>query len=178
MTRSNSIPSDGRIVDTMIQLARAAKLHRMIVAGSNSPELFLELHRRGHLRVTTAKLCDVPCGQFDVALVAPFLSGAGVLVVWAGPYERMPNHTLRLAVEKLAFRIESATCCENGVAVCARRSVSGSTNRCLKRTEPRGESFFDPSCGSSHKSRFARLKRAELAERQSCSRGNSSTAEC
>jgi hypothetical protein len=100
MTRSNSIPSDGRIVDTMIQLARAAKLHRMIVAGSNSPEVFLELHRRGHLRATTAKLCDVPCGQFDVALVAwrepstkalettlahlvPFLSGAGVLVVWA-----------------------------------------------------------------------------------------------
>jgi hypothetical protein len=142
MTRSNSIPSDSRIVDTMIQLARAAKLHRMIVAGSNSPEVFLELHRRGHLRATTAKLCDVPCGQFDVALVAwrepstkalettlahlvPFLSGAGVLVVWAGPHECMPNHTLRLAVEKLAFRIESATCCENGVAVCARRLQNG-----------------------------------------------------
>jgi hypothetical protein len=111
------------------------------VAGSNSPEVFLELHRRGHLRVTTAKLCDVPCGQFDVAIVAwrehstkalettlahlvPFLSGAGVLVVWAGTHERMPNRTLRLAVEKLGFRIESATCCENGVAVCARRLES------------------------------------------------------
>src|SRR5258707_13235442 len=98
MTRSNSISSDERIVDAMIQLARAAKLHRMIVAGSNSPEVFLELHRRGYLRVTTAKLCEVPCGQFDVALVAwrehsinalestlaelvHFLSTAGVLVV-------------------------------------------------------------------------------------------------
>jgi hypothetical protein len=143
MTQSNSIPSDGRIVDAMIQLAGAAKLHRMIVAGSNSPEVFLELHRRGHLRVTTARLCDVPCGQFDVALVAwrehsikalettlahlvPFLSSVGVLVVWAGPHERMPNRTLRLAVEKLGFRIESATCCENGVAVCARRLESSS----------------------------------------------------
>jgi hypothetical protein len=141
MTHSNSIPSDERIVDAMIQLARPAKLHRMIVAGSNSPEIFLELHRRGHLRVTTARLCDVPCGQFDVALVAwrehstkalettlahlvPFLSGAGVLAVWAGPHERMANRTLRLAVEKLAFRIESATCCENGVAICARRLES------------------------------------------------------
>jgi hypothetical protein len=142
MNRSNSIPSDGPIVDTMIQLARAAKLHRMIVSGSNSPEVILELHRRGHLRATTAKLCDVPCGQFDVALVAwrepsinalettlaqlvPFLSGGGVLVVWAGPHERMPNHALRLAVEKLGFRIESGTCCENGVAVCARRLQNG-----------------------------------------------------
>jgi hypothetical protein len=106
MNRSNSMPSDGRIVDTMIQLARAAKLHRMIVSGSNSPEVILELHRRGHLRATTAKLCDVPCGQFDVALVVwrepstkafettlahlvPFLSGAGVLVVWAGPHEQV-----------------------------------------------------------------------------------------
>jgi hypothetical protein len=141
MTHSNSIPSDERIVDAMIQLARPAKLHRMIVAGSNSPEIFLELHRRGHLRVTTARLCDVPCGQFDVALVAwrehstkalettlanlvPFLSGAGVLAVWAGPHERMPNRTLRLAVEKLGFGIESATCCENGAAICARRLES------------------------------------------------------
>jgi hypothetical protein len=136
MTQSNSVPSDERIVDAMIQLARPAKLHRMIVAGSNSPEIFLE-----HLRVTIARLSDVPCGQFDVALVAwrehstkalettlanlvPFLSGAGVLAVWAGPHERVPNRTLRLAVEKLAFRIESATCCENGVAICARRLES------------------------------------------------------
>jgi hypothetical protein len=57
-------------MDTMIQLARAAKSNRMIVAGPNSSEVFLELHHRGYLRVTTAKLCGVPCGQFDVALVA------------------------------------------------------------------------------------------------------------
>jgi hypothetical protein len=34
----------------MIQLARAAKSHRMIAAGSNSAEIFLELHRRGYPR--------------------------------------------------------------------------------------------------------------------------------
>jgi hypothetical protein len=55
MTHSNSIPSDERIVDAMIQLARPAKLHRMVVAGSNSPEIFLELHRRGHLRVASTQ---------------------------------------------------------------------------------------------------------------------------
>jgi hypothetical protein len=51
MNRSNSIPSDGPIVDTMIQLARAAKLHRMIVSGSNSPEVILELHRHHSRRI-------------------------------------------------------------------------------------------------------------------------------
>jgi hypothetical protein len=40
--------------------------------------------------------------------------------------QTMPNRTLRLAVEKLGFRIESATCCENGVAVCARRLEASS----------------------------------------------------
>jgi hypothetical protein len=39
MTQSTAIPSDERIVDAMIQLARAAKSHRMIVAGSNSSEI-------------------------------------------------------------------------------------------------------------------------------------------
>jgi hypothetical protein len=141
MAQSGSIPSDERIVDAMIQLARAARSHRMIVAGSNSSEIFLELHRRGYPRVTTAKTSRAPRGQHDVALVAwrerpvgalattldqiaHFLSAAGVLVVWVGPQERMPNRTLRLALERLGFRIESGTCCENGVAVCARRLES------------------------------------------------------
>src|ERR1017187_9691345 len=70
MTQSRPNPSDERIVDAMIQLARAAKSRRMIVAGPNSAEVFLELHRRGYLRVTTTKTSRVPCGQYDVALVA------------------------------------------------------------------------------------------------------------
>jgi hypothetical protein len=98
----------------MIQLARAAKSDRMIVAGSNSSEILLELHRRGYARVTTTKTCRIPRGQHDVALVpwrehsiralattldwlVHFLSAAGVLVVWVGSHERMPNRTLRRA---------------------------------------------------------------------------------
>jgi hypothetical protein len=141
MTQSGSIPSDERIVETMIELALAAKTHRMIVAGSNSSELLLQMHRRGYLRVTTTKLCGVSCGQFDVAFVASrenlakalettldgvvgFLSGGGVLVVWSAAPERTFNQTLRLALAKRSFRIESGTICENGVAICARRLES------------------------------------------------------
>jgi hypothetical protein len=138
MTHSSPVASDERIVDAMIVLARAAKSDRIIVAGSNSPDVFLELHRRGYPRVTTTKVCRVPCGQHDVALVTwhehsiralettldqlvHFLNAAGVLVVWVGSHQRMPHQTLRLALRRVGFRIESGTCCENGVAISARR---------------------------------------------------------
>src|SRR5271169_4510068 len=104
--KSCIIPSAERIVDGLIQLTRATKLHRMLVTGPNCVEALLELHRRGYLRVTTTALCDVPCGQFDVALVAwrehlvepleitlnglaPFLSAAGFLVLWIAARDRI-----------------------------------------------------------------------------------------
>jgi hypothetical protein len=37
--------------------------------------------------------------------LARFLGAAGVLVIWLGPKERMLNRTLRLALERLGFRI-------------------------------------------------------------------------
>jgi hypothetical protein len=70
MAQSDPSPSDERIVDAMIQLARAAKSHRIIVAGSHSSEVFRELHRRGFEGVTTTKLCRIPSGRYDVILVA------------------------------------------------------------------------------------------------------------
>jgi hypothetical protein len=144
MTQSDPIPSDERIVDTMIKLARASKSCRMIVAGCNSSEVLLELHRLGCSRAATTKTCRIPCGQNDVALImwrdhsikalattldwlVHFLSPAGVLVVWVGPHERRPNQGLRLLLEKLGFRVEAGTCCENGVAISARRLESTRT---------------------------------------------------
>jgi hypothetical protein len=141
MTQLGSIPSDERIVDAMIQLACAAKSHRMIVAGSNSSEVLQELLRRGYSRIATTRTRRAPCGQNDVALITwrehsvralastldwlvHFLSPAGVLVVWIGPHEPMPYQALKLALEKLGFRIEVGTCRENGVAISARRLES------------------------------------------------------
>ena len=141
MTQPRPIQSAERIVDAMIQLSCATRPHRMIVAGPHSSEVLLELHRRGYLRVTTAELCDVPCGQFDVALVAwrehsikaletaldglvHFLSTAGVLVVWVASRDRIPIQLLRLALDRLGFRIEAGTTCETGVAISARRHGS------------------------------------------------------
>jgi hypothetical protein len=141
MRQSSALALDERIVDVMIQLARATTSHRVIVAGSNHHDMFLELFRRGYSRVTTPKTCRIPCGQFDVALVAwsehsikalgatldwlvHFLSPTGTLVVWVGSHDPMPNQKLRAVLGRLGFSVESGTWCEGGVAVSARRLES------------------------------------------------------
>ena len=137
--KSRVIPSAERIVDGLIQLTFATKLHRIIVGGPKCVESLLELHRRGYLRATTAALCDVPCGQFDVALLAwrehsleafettltglaHFLSGAGLLVVFVTARDR--TQSLGSALKRLGFRIEARMVCETGVTLCARRAQS------------------------------------------------------
>jgi hypothetical protein len=138
MRQSGALAADERIVDVMIQLARAAKTQRAIAAGDSSFELLVELHRRGFLRATTTRTCRIPCGQFDLALVAcrrhplkeleatldrlaPFVSPTGVLVIWVGSHEPTPNRMLRLVLGRLGFHVESGTCHEGGVAIAARR---------------------------------------------------------
>jgi hypothetical protein len=137
--KSCVIPSAEGIVDALIRLTFATKLDRMIVAGPKCVDTLLELHRRGYLRVTTAALCDVPCGQFDVALLAwrehsveafettlnglaHFLSAAGFLVVCVTTRDRI--QLLGSALKRLGFRIEARTECEIGVTLCARRAKS------------------------------------------------------
>ena len=53
----------------MIALADCSTQQRIIVAGSKSMELMLELHRRGYLRAAATGNCGRSAGQYDVALV-------------------------------------------------------------------------------------------------------------
>jgi hypothetical protein len=134
-------PPEERILDAMIALGRATEFDRMIVAGSNSSDLFSELRRRGYQRVTTTKACRVPRGLHDVALIVwwehsitalettldqltHFLNAHGALVVWISPRQHMAHNALRFALQRVGFRIESGTCCENGIAISARRLES------------------------------------------------------
>ena len=59
-----------RVVDTMIGLTRLTNLHRAIVVGNGSMELYLALRRRGFLRVATAATCRIPKKQHPVGLIA------------------------------------------------------------------------------------------------------------
>jgi hypothetical protein len=127
-------PADS-IIDTMIELARCSIDDRILVAGSKEPGRIFELRSRGYRVVTTAT-CKPSRGRYDVALVewrqhsikaleamldwfVHFLAPTGVLVIWI---DAAPGHRkLRSAIERLGFRVETGTRCENGFAVSARR---------------------------------------------------------
>jgi hypothetical protein len=138
MNSLNSTPARERITESLVELARCSKLHRIIVAGANGPELMFALHRRGFIRVATTAACGLPQGQYDVALVdwqgrsikalqttldwlVHFLASSAVLVIWIDWPERMANRKLESMLERLGFRVEVGTRCEHGLAISARR---------------------------------------------------------
>jgi hypothetical protein len=138
MTQVNSTPSRGRVTETLIELARCSKLHRIIVAGPKSPELMFELHRRGYNRVTTTTTCGLPQGQYHVALInwqghsvkalettldwlVNFLEPSSVLVIRIEAPERGASRKLETVLGRLGFRVEVGTRCEHALAVSARR---------------------------------------------------------
>jgi hypothetical protein len=127
-----------KIAGTLIDLARIAKPHRVLVAGALASELLIALHRHGCLRVATSTCCGAPRGQYDAALVAwqgssleilartlqwltAFLGPDSVLAVWVGRSEGASDRKLRTMLQRLGFRVEAGTICQNGLAVAARR---------------------------------------------------------
>jgi hypothetical protein len=138
MTLSHTTPAGDRIIEPMITLGHCSKQNRIVVAGSRSIELMLELHRRGYVRAAATANCGRPAGQYDVVLVdwrrrtfrtlevaldwlVELLSPAGVLVVWLDPQKAAANETLRLLLEGRGFVIEAGTVHQCGCAVSARR---------------------------------------------------------
>jgi hypothetical protein len=127
-----------RIVSGLVELARAKKTNRLLVTGDATAEMLAELHWRGFASVFSTKTCGLPRGQFDLALIAwrdhsikaleatlewlvHFLSPTGVLVIWVRSVELGAQQKLKMALDRLGFRIESGSQVENGIAVCARR---------------------------------------------------------
>src|SRR6185436_6509120 len=70
MVQPDSVSNREQVVDTMIGLTRLTSLHRAIVAGSGSMELYLALRRRGFLRTATATTCRIPKAQHPIGLIA------------------------------------------------------------------------------------------------------------
>src|SRR5450755_1254326 len=110
MTPSRATSAGDRIIEPMIALACCSKQHRIVVAGSKSVELMLELHRRGYIRAAATANCGHPGGQYDVALVdwrrrtfktlepaldwlMDFFGPARGLVVWVDAQKAAANET-------------------------------------------------------------------------------------
>jgi hypothetical protein len=136
---SSRFAAGDRIIDPMIKLAGCSTHQRIVVAGSKSMELMLELHRRGYLLAAAAGNCGRPTGQYDVALVdwrrrtlhalepaidwlVNFLSPSAVLVVWVDAQKPAANEILRASVTKRGFVIVRGAVHECGCALLARRS--------------------------------------------------------
>jgi hypothetical protein len=129
-------PGD-RIIDPMIALAGCSTQHRILVAGSKSIEMMIELHQRGYVRAAATGNCGRPAGQYDVALIdwrrrtlhdleatldwlRKFLNPAGVLVVWVDAQKPSANQSLRASLEKRGYVIEQGTVHECGCGLAAR----------------------------------------------------------
>jgi len=127
-----------KIIETMIELARCSKLHRIIVAGSKSLSHMFELHGRGYNRVVTAACYGLRPGRYDVGFLdwrqqqikaleaklswlVPLLAPTRVLVIWLDTSERADHRKLGSVLERLVFRAEAGTVCEQGLAIAARR---------------------------------------------------------
>ena len=135
---SFKVATGDRIIDPMIALAGCSKQHRIVVAGSKSMEMMLELQRRGYLRAAATGNCGRPAGQYDVALVdwrrrplrtlettldwlVNFLRPSGVLVVWVDAQKPTANQSLRALLETRGFIVMQGTVHECGSALSARR---------------------------------------------------------
>ena len=136
---SLQLATGDRIIDPMVALSGCSTRQRILIAGSKSMELMMELHRRGYLLAAAAGNCGRPSAQYDVALVdwrrrtlhaleptmdwlMNFLSPRAVLVVWVDAQKPAANDSLRASVTKRGFVIVRGTVHDCGCALLAQRS--------------------------------------------------------
>jgi hypothetical protein len=126
-----------QVVDTMIDLTRLSNLHRAIVAGHDSMELYLALRRRGFMRVATTATCPIPKQQHAVGLItgqnsraaieaalaqiSQFLSPSAAIAVLIDSRESGVCLKIRTRLEQMGFRIEAGVRCQQGLVLSAYR---------------------------------------------------------
>jgi hypothetical protein len=141
MGQPHSDSNREQVVDTMIGLTRLTNLHRAIVAGSGSLELYVALRRRGFMRVATTKTCRIPKGQHAVGLItghnslqaietaltgiSQFLGASAAIAVMIDCHEAGAGLRIRGKLEQMGFRIEAGVRCQQGFVLSAIRQGFG-----------------------------------------------------
>ena len=141
MVQPHSVSDREQVLDTMIGLTRLSNLHRAIIAGSDSMELYLALRRRGFVRVATTVTCRVARGQHAVGLIAgqnslsaieaalaqisQFLRPSAVIAVLIDSCESGCSLRIRSRLEQMGFRIEAGVRCQQGLVLSAYRQGFG-----------------------------------------------------
>ena len=141
MLQPQSASNQEQVVDTMIGLTRLSNLHRAIIAGSDSMELYLALRRRGFIRAATTTTCRIPRGQHAVGLITgqnslsaieaalaqipPFLGASAAIAVLIDSRESGFSLKIRTRLEQMGFRIEAGVRCQQGLVLSAWRQGFG-----------------------------------------------------
>jgi hypothetical protein len=141
MPHPHSASNHEQVVDTMIELTRLSHLHRAIVAGSDSLELYLALRRRGFIRAATTATCRIPKAQHAVGLIAgqnslgaieaalaeisPYLCAYAAIAVLIDSRESGLSLKIRSRLEQMGFRIEAGVRCQEGFVLSAYRQGFG-----------------------------------------------------
>jgi hypothetical protein len=137
MFQPHLVESREQVVDTMIDLTRLSNLHRTILAGSDSMELYLALRRRGLTRVATPTMCRIARGQHAIGLVAgqdssstiegalneisPFLSAHAAVAVLIDSRQSGSGVRIRSKLQQMGFQIEAGVRCQTGLVLSACR---------------------------------------------------------
>jgi hypothetical protein len=141
MVQPHSASDREQVVDTMIELTRLSKLHRAIIAGNDSLELYLAVRRRGFIRAATTATCRIPRGQHAVGLIAgqnslasieaalaeisQFLCASAAIAVLIDSRESGLCLKIRAKLEQMGFRIEAGVRCQQGFVLSAYRKSFG-----------------------------------------------------
>jgi hypothetical protein len=140
MVQLDGVAQRKQIVDTMVDLTRLSTLHRVIVTGANSMELYLALRRRGFIRAATITICRAPKGQHSVGLIigqtlraveaalaqiSQYLSASATIAVLVDSREGGFCLKIRTRLEQMGFRIEAGVRCQQGLVLSAYRRGFG-----------------------------------------------------
>jgi hypothetical protein len=137
MDPTRCVSNRDQVVDTMIELTRLSHLHRAIVAGSDSLEIYLALRRRGFIRVATTATCRIPRRQHAVGLIAgqaslaaieaalaqisQFLCASATIAILIDSRESGCSVKIRTRLRQMGFRIEAGVRCQQGLVLSAYR---------------------------------------------------------
>jgi hypothetical protein len=137
MDPTRCVSNRDQVVDTMIELTRLSHLHRAIVAGSDSLEIYLALRRRGFIRVATTATCRIPRRQHAVGLIAgqasltaieaalaqisQFLCASATIAILIDSRESGCSVKIRTRLQQMGFRIEASVRCQQGLVLSACR---------------------------------------------------------
>jgi hypothetical protein len=141
MLHPHSVSNREQVIDTMIELTRLSYLHRAIVAGGDSLELYLALRRRGFIRAATTATCRIPKAQHAVGLItgqnsrgaieaaladiSPYLCAHAAIAVLIDSRESGLSLKVRSRLEQMGFRIEAGVRCQQGLVLSAYRQGFG-----------------------------------------------------